>query len=98
MVAQWQVVIAPNNGYIEHMKTFIYQTSRDINYEFVVKAESQEQADEAFQNMTDEQLRESVLSYDMGYFEPIAWDITEITDGDTPKPISNEVDLMVRVV
>ena len=84
MVAQWQVVITPNNGYIEHMKTFIYQTSRDINYEFVVKAESQEQADEAFQNMTDEQLRQSILSYDIGYIEPIAWDITEITDGDAP--------------
>jgi len=80
------------------MKTFIYQTSRDINYEFVVKAESQEQADEVFQNMTDQQLRESVLTFEVGYFEPIAWDITESTDGDIPKPISNEVDLMVRVV
>lgn len=98
MVAQRQVVIAPNNGYIEHMKTFIYQTSRDINYEFVVKAESQEQADEAFQNMTDEQLRQSILTYDMGYFEPIAWDITEITDGDVPKAIANEADLITKVI
>jgi hypothetical protein len=48
--------------------------------------------------MTDQQLRESVLTFEVGYFEPIAWDITEITDGDIPKPISNEVDLMVRVV
>lgn len=80
------------------MKTFIYQTSRDINYEFVVKAESQEQADEAFQNMTDQQLRENIVNFEVGYFEPTAWDITEITDGDTPKPISNEVNLMVRVV
>lgn len=88
----------PITGTLNYMKTFIYQTSRDINYEFVVKAESQEQADEAFQNMTDEQLRQSILSYDIGYFEPIAWDITEITDGDAPKAIANEADLVAKVI
>jgi hypothetical protein len=48
--------------------------------------------------MTDEQLRQSILTYDMGYFEPTAWDITEITDGDVPKAIANEADLIAKVI
>ncbi len=88
----------PITGTLNYMKTFIYQTSRDINYEFVVKAESQEQADEAFQNMTDEELRKALLSYDMGYFEPVAWDITEITDGDVPKAIDGVDDIFAKVI
>ena len=34
----------------------------------------------------------------MGYFEPIAWDITEITDGYAPKAIANEADLVANVI
>ena len=62
----------------EYMKRYIVQVTESINHSYEVEAENEEQALDAYDRLTEVQLKTRDLDGDSGWDRP--WDVYEVTE------------------